>query len=168
MEKTVTLSDGDPCTVRVLGLFELDEVAPDNSPGPFYEVIEGIDGKRVSTLYKPPAIPPEKPEIHREEVTPLSSEYESWIDYEMYQQYVEHRQKEVVVMQDYREQAKKKIMRDCLERSDRIRVISMEDWNKVHGAALSAQLTEEDIAGELRNNFPGEIFGPGCLGDNEG
>jgi hypothetical protein len=168
MDKTVTLSDGNPCAVRVLGLFELDEVAPDNAPGPFYEVVTGVDGKRVSTLYKPPAVPPEKPEIPREQVVQFSSEYEAWIDYEMYQQYVEHRQKEVAVMQKYRVKAKAKIMRDCLAREDRERVISMEDWNKVHGAALSAQLTEEDIAGALRNNFPGSFPEPGSPGDNEG
>ncbi len=143
-------------------------MAPDNAPGPFYEVIEGVDGKRVSTLYKPPNIPPEKPELARDKVTPFSIEYESWIDYEMYQQYVEHRQKEVVVIQKYRERAKEKIMRDCLERVDRTRVISQEDWNKVHGAALDAQLTEEDIAGSLRSNFPGEVFGTGSSGGDEG
>jgi hypothetical protein len=167
MDKTVTLSDGKPCSVRVLGLFELDEVAPAESPGPFYEVVEGVGGKSVSTLYKPPAVPPEKPETNRSKAVPGTKEHEEWIDYDMYQQYIEHRQREVAIMHDYRERAKEKILRDCLSTEDRNRIVSPEDWNKVHGVALSAQLTEEDIAAALRNNFPSKILEQRSLGDNE-
>ena len=168
MEENIILSDGQPCAVRVLGLFELDEAAPDNAPGPFYEKMTGVEGKTVSRLYVPPEIPPEEPKEPRPEVEEKTQLYEEWLDYDLYQEYLRHRRKEAEFINDYAEDAKDIILSRCLEPEDRQRIAGEEDWRKIHGAALSSQLTEEDIAAALRNNFPGEISGPGNSGDNAG
>lgn len=157
MEKERILSDGKPCTIKVLGLYGLDDVIPDDAPGPFYEVVEGVGGSKVSTLYKPPETPPEKPKISRQEAKPGSREFEAWLDYDIYQQYLEHRQQETLFLQKVRERAKDKIMTKCLAEEDRDRVVTPDDWKIVHGTALSAHLTEEDIAVSLRTNFQGQI-----------
>ena len=168
MEENIILSDGQPCTVRVLGLFELDEAAPDKAPGPFYEKMTGVEGKTVSRLYVPPEIPPEEPKQPRSEAEEGVQLYEEWLEYDLYQEYIEHRRKEAEFINDYAQDAKSLILSRCLSQEDRQRIVDEEDWRKIHGAALSSQLTEEDIAAALRNNFPGEVFGPGDSGDNAG
>lgn len=168
MEKEVTLSDGKPCTVRILGLFELDDVAPDNAPGPFYEKLEGVEGKTVSRLYVAPDVPPEEPKRSRAEAKDDTQLFEQWAEYDTYQLYLEHRRVEAEFINKYAEDAKKAILGLCLSADDQGRVATLEDWRKIHTTALSAQLTEEDIAAVLRNNFPSQIYGPRGAGDNEG
>lgn len=168
MEENIILSDGQPCTVRVLGLFELDEAAPDNAPGPFYEKMTGVEGKTVSRLYVPPDIPPEEPKQSRAEAEEGTRLFEEWLDYDLYQEYLSHRKKEADYINTYAQDAKSVILERCLAQEDRQRIVDEVDWRKIHSAALSSQLTEEDIAAALRNNFPGEILGPGDSGDNAG
>jgi hypothetical protein len=168
MEENIILSDGQPCTVRVLGLFELDEAAPDNAPGPFYEKMESVEGKIVSRLYVPPDKPPEEPTQPRSEAKEGTQLFEEWLEHDLYQEYVEHRHKEAEFINEYAQDAKDIILDRCLAKEDLNRIVTDEDWRKIHGAALSSQLTEEDIAAALRNNFQGDIFGQGNLGDNAG
>ncbi len=165
MEKEIILSDGQPCTVRVLGLFELDDVAPDNAPGPFYEKLEGVEGKVVSRLYVPPDVPPEEPKQSRDKAKQDPQLFERWLEYDVYQQYLEHRRKEAELINQYAQETKKEIMRLCVDKEDHQRITTLEDWRKIHATALSAQLTEEDIAAVLRVNFPGQVSGSGNLGD---
>ena len=167
MEKEIKLSDGNPCTVRILGLFELDDVAPENAPGPFYEKLEGVEGNTVSRLYVPPEIPPEEPKQARSEAKENSQLWEAWVEYDTYQLYLEHRRSEAEFVNQYAEESKKAILDLCLIQDDRNRVVDLDDWRKIHTTALSAQLTEEDIAVVLRNNFPRQVFRPGSAGDNE-
>lgn len=165
MEKEIILSDGRPCTVRVLGLFELDDVAPDNAPGPFYEKLSGVEGKVVSRLYVPPDVPPPEPKRARPDVKKDPQLFARWAEYEIYQAYLEHRRGEAEFINNYAQEAKTAILDRCLSDEDRKRVIDLIDWRKVHTTALSAQLTEEDIAAVLRSSFPGQVPGPGDLGD---
>lgn len=165
MEETVILSDGQPCTVRVLGLFELDEVAPDNPPGPFYEKVESVEGKTVSRLYVPPEMPPPEPKEPRSKAKLDPQLYEEWMDYDLHQEYIQHRRKEATFINNYAQDAKSLILDKCLSPEDRQRIVNEEDWRKIHNAALSSQLTEEDLAAALRDNFPSEIFRPGNLRD---
>ncbi len=167
MEKEIILSDGQSCAVRVLGLFELDDVAPDNAPGPFYEKLEGVEGKVVSRLYVPPDVPPPEPKRPRLEAKKEPQLFEKWAEYDIYQAYLEHRRGEAEFINNYAQEAKTAILDRCLSDENRKRVIDLEDWRKIHTTALSAQLTEEDIAAVLRSNFPGQVPGPGDFGDYE-
>ena len=103
--------------------------------------------------------------VEAEEGTQL---FEEWLEYDIYQMYLEHRRGEAESINNYAQEAKTAILDRCLSDEDRKRVIDLEDWRKIHTTALSAQLTEEDIAVVLRSNFPGQVPGPGDLGDYEG
>jgi hypothetical protein len=59
MFKEVTLSDGEPCSVRVLGLFELDAVGP-VIPGPYRYQMLTYTGQVYEAEYPLPDEPPEK------------------------------------------------------------------------------------------------------------
>ena len=168
MEKEIILSDGQPCTVRVLGLFELDDVAPENPPGPFYERLSGVEGKTVSRLYVAPNVPPEEPKQARDDAKEGSQLYEQWVEYDTYQLYLEHRRMEAKIINQYAQKAKTEIIRLCLDEEAQSRIVTLEDWRGVHTTALSSMLTEEDIAAVLRVNFPSDVLGPGSLGDYAG
>jgi hypothetical protein len=168
MEKEVILSDGKPCTIRVLGLFELDDVAPVNPPGHFYEQLTGVEGKTVPRLYVPPNVPPDEPKQPRSEAKEGTQLFEGWLEYDTYQLYLDHRRNEAEIVNRYAQESKIEIMRLCVAKEDQKRVATIEDWRTVHTTALSAQLTQEDIAAVLRVNFQSEILRPGSLGDNAG
>jgi hypothetical protein len=89
MEKTVVLSDGEECTVRVLGLFELDDHAIGLNPlGAFMEEIAAVGGRVIRRPYIPPDVPPLEPVIPREECKPGSVEANSWEEYDLYMAYL--------------------------------------------------------------------------------
>ncbi len=168
MEKEIILSDEAPCTVRVLGLFELDDVAPVNAPGHFYEQLTGVDGKTVPRRYVAPEVPPSEPKQTRGEAKEGTVLFEEWLEYDTYQQYLDHKRKEAELINRYAEDSKVEIMHLCVDRKEHNRVATLDDWRKVHTAALSAQLTQEDIAAVLRVNFPSEVLRQRSLGDNAG
>ena len=86
----------------------------------------------------------------------------------IYQQYLEHRRKEAELINRYAQEAKTEIMRLCVAKEDYQRITTLEDWRKIHATALSAQLTEEDIAAVLRVNFPRQVLEPGSPRDYAG
>ena len=155
MEKPITLSDGKPCTVRVLGLFDLDHInLHEKLPGEFCEEFE-MGGKIVLKPYIPPDIPPAKPTGSKKTTLKGSTEWHDWMEYETYSLYIEHRKKEAVVMSRYMEDVAKHIMSDCVETTDRSRIIESLDWRDVRRAALSAKISREDLATALADTFPG-------------
>ncbi len=155
MEKPITLSDGKPCTVRVLGLFDLDRIdLYSKLPGEFFEDVD-MGGKIVRKKYIPPDIPPRKPPGSKKTTAKGSPEWHNWMEYEVYSLYIDHRKKEARIMSKYMEAIFKHIMGACLVEEDRSRVIEKEDWRDVRRAAMSARISREDLATALANTFPG-------------
>ena len=155
MESQIKLSDGEKCTVRALGLFELDDVALEKAPGPFYEEIVTAGKNTIRTLYKPPAEPPEMPEFSRDGLRKGSQGWQLWLEYDLYQAFLDHRREEKRIMSKYAEDVKDYILSNCLSPEDRFRAVTLKDWEKVNEAAFGALLKEEDIAEVLRTNFQG-------------
>lgn len=155
MEKTFALSDGKPCTVGVLGLFDLDHIdLYSKLPGEFFEDVE-MGGKVVRKKYVPPETPPFKPPGSIKTTAKGSPEWHLWMEHEIYNQYIDHRRKEARIMSKYMVEVAKYIMNTCVAEEDRSRIVEKEDWRDVRRAALSVRMSREDLATALANTFPG-------------
>ncbi len=157
MEQEILLSDGEPCAVRVLGLFELDDLGLAGEPvGPFMEKID-IGGKEIEREYVPPIIPPEKPETKRSETETGTQDWELWLEYDLYQEYIAHKQEEARIMSQYTEDVGTYILEKCIVLDDKNRLMDQDDFRMVRWAALSAKLRKEDISAALANTFPRSV-----------
>ena len=157
MEQEVLLSDGEPCEVRVLGLFELDDLGLAGEPaGPFVERID-IGGKVIERDYVAPIIPPEEPAISRTEAEKGTPDWENWLEYDLYQEYIEHKKEEARIMSQYAEDVGKYIVEECVPQEDQRRIMDQDDVRMVRWAALSAKLRKEDISAALANTFPRSV-----------
>ena len=156
MKVTEILSDNEPCEIRVLGLFELDPLAPAEAPGDFMEEID-IGGKVTLKKYIPPDTPPEEPEVQFSDVREGSQLWHDWEEYRLWLGFIEHRRREAKIISRYATRVKDYILKKCISKKDIKRVIYDSDWLAIHRAALSARLKEEDLAQALAGTFPGEI-----------
>lgn len=156
MEKAVILSDGEECTVRVLGLFELDDHAIGLNPlGVFMEEISTVGGKVIRRQYIPPDMPPFEPQMPRDKVKRGSPEWNDWEEFDLYSAYIDHRKTDAAIISLYLVEVKNHILARCLAEDDRQRLVEPADWQSVQMIALSAQLTEEDLAAALALTFQG-------------
>lgn len=157
MFKTVLLSDNQPCKVRVLGLFELSDVAP-KILGPYRYSMLLATGDVVEDEYHFPAMPPAEPETPVEECEPNSYEYSQWQEYNTFQAAMAHEKKRTESYEEYLRTVAAYIYNNCISEEDRARVIKPEDWTRIQQAATVPQLTEEVIAQTLRDTFQGFIW----------
>ena len=157
MHKTVLLSDQKPCNVRVLGLFELSDVAPEPL-GPYRYSLLLATGDIVEDEYIFPDKPPIRPDKPLDECEPNSYEYHQWQDYNTHQAALAHEKKRAADYERYLREINQYILENCLDEADQQRVIEPADWQKIQAAAMVPQLTEEVIADTLRNTFQGVIW----------
>ena len=157
MHKTVLLSDNQPCKVRVLGLFELNDMAPEIL-GPYRYSMLLATGDIVEDEYVFPPKPPGEPEKSVEECEPDSFEYSQWQEYNTYQAALAHEQKRTESYENYLRVVSAYILENCLGEKDRGRVIKPVDWDRIQAAAIVPQLTEEVIADTLRDTFQGIVW----------
>ena len=155
MHKTVILSDGEPCKIRCLGLFELDDKAPDIL-GPYRYTMLLATGQTVEDEYVLPPTPPEKPDTDKPE--PGSFEYSQLLEYETYQAAIAHEKLRLESAEEHTRQIATYLMTTCLAEVDQIRIITDQDYRKVKQAAIVPQLTEEVLADTLRQTFQGIIW----------
>lgn len=151
METTVILSDGDPCEVRKLGLYELDYVALPAIMGPWtYSLM--IAGKPVEVefdLYAYEA-PPAKPDIPESEIKEKSEAWYDWREYHYYHAALLHEKRRNAATADYLIEIAHYILENCISEADRYRIVNSEDWNAVYTAALVQQLTREVLIDTLK------------------
>lgn len=157
MYKTTILSDSQPCRVRVLGLFELSDVAPEIL-GPYRYSMLLATGDIVEDEYHFPPKPPAEPAIPVEDCEPNSYEYSQWQEYNTYQAAIAHEKKRTESYEDYLRSVAAYIFNNCIDDDDQTRVIKPDDWQRVQQAALVPQLSEEVIAQTLRDTFQGFIW----------
>ena len=157
MYKTVLLSDSQPCRVRVLGLFELGDMAPEIL-GPYRYSMLLATGDVVEDEYHFPTTPPTEPDTPIEDCEPNSYEYSQWQEFNTFQAAMAHEKKRTESYEQYLRGVSAYILDNCLSDEDRGRVVKPEDWLKIQQAATVPQLTEEVIADTLRNTFQGFIW----------
>ena len=154
----VVLLDGQPCSVRRLGIFELDRVGTD-LVGPFrynftlangQEVEEEYDISRIST-------PPAHPGVPEHEIAERSPQWWALLEWQTYKAAVEHERNRLNSVTGYVIEVSAYIAESCLAVEDRNRIVDIEDWKLVYDAALVPQLTPEILADTFKKNF-GAIF----------
>lgn len=156
METKVKLSDGKPCRIRQLGIFELDNVAPSEKMGPFFYTMEMVDGNKVEDVYDLAAleVAPPKPKTPREDAEKGSSEWKSWLEWETYRAALAHYENQHVVTEEYNEAVLQYIVdMSMVNKSDITRIVTPEDWETVYTAALVPEVDENIIAEVLERNF---------------
>lgn len=159
MLKEIILSDGKPCEVRTLGLFELDGKAPEVLGAYRYSLILAT-GQVVEDEYNIYAweTPPKKPETPVEEIKQGTQEWDELTEYETYQAALAHEKRRLKSHEVRTETIATYILEHCLSDDDRVRIVEPEDWRKVYDAALVPQITEEAIAQCLRDTFQGVVW----------
>lgn len=155
----VTLSDGQPCGVRQLGIYELDAL-PRPRLGMFTYTIELKGGPQEAefdiSAYDEPPSPPEIPE---HAVKERSEPWYQWQEYHMYQAALLHRKRQLQAAGDHAAAVKDYILAECIAPEDRRRVMNAADWRAIRAAALTEELTMELLAAALHNHLEAEYDG---------
>jgi hypothetical protein len=167
MYKEVALSDGLPCPVRVLGLFELDAIGPD-IPGPYRYSILTYSGQVYEAEYPLPERPPEKPALSEAEgpegePAPGTVEWKQQQEYDTYLCAVAHEETRAQAVEAWLNNVAAYVLARCLDEPDRARLVEPEDYQSVYAAALVPRLRMEDIETALRQTFRAEFGGMGVL-----
>lgn len=149
---TIILSDGLPCKIRQLGLFELDGKGREVLGVYRYSLLLAT-GQIVEDDYDIRALtytptPPDKP---ANEIAPNSPEWYQLQDYETYRAALAHEKLRIASYEGYVNDIAAYILAHCVD--DPNRIVTAEDWNKVYQAALVPALTEEGVAACLRDTF---------------
>lgn len=156
MINEVMLSDGQPASVRVLGLFELDTVGPD-IPGSYRYSILTYSGQVYEAEYRLPDTPPEKPT--NEQPEPGSQEWKQQQEYDTYLCALAHEETRVRAVEDWLNNCAAYILTECLDEETRRRLVEPEDYQTIYAAATVPKLRMEDIATVLRATFRAEFAG---------
>jgi len=158
--KEVTLSDNQPCPVRVLGLFELDAVGP-AIPGPYRYQILTYTGQVFEAEYPLPDEPPEVPDDPEpKQGTP---DWQQLRDFETYQCALAHEEGRARAVEDWLNNCAAYILEHCLEAGDRTRLVEPDDYASVYAAAVVPRLTLDDIEEALAQVYRAEFAGLGVL-----
>jgi len=158
VHKEVTLSDGEPVKVRVLGLFELDAVGP-AIPGPYRYQILTYTGQVYEAEYPLTDEPPEKPDEDKPE--PGSIAWRELQDYETYLCALAHEETRAQAVEDWLNNCAEYILDHCVE--DATRLVEPEDYETVYAAACVPKLRMDDIEAALAQTYRAEFAGRGIL-----
>ena len=90
-EVEVILSDGKPCVVKKLGLFDLDGVGP-TLVGPFTYTYTLANGQEVTDVYDIHDIktPPSHPNVPESEIVPHTPQWYALLEWQTYRAAVSH------------------------------------------------------------------------------
>lgn len=158
MIKTVVLSDGLPCEVRQLGLFELDGMASEIL-GPYRYSILTATGQIIEDEYDLRALTytPQPPDMPLDQIKPNSNEYKQQRDYDTYLAALAHEKERFKSYENYVNEIAAYIATNCVSQDDSKRLVSVDDWRRIYAAALVPQLNEEGLAQCLRQTFQSVI-----------
>jgi hypothetical protein len=155
---TVLLSDGDPCEVRTLGIFELDSIKRDFL-GPFTFTIKVLGGgekeaeldiSKYEELGRPIPTPPDIPEHELKENTEQWYQFRDW---QLYQSALHHGALRLESISVYCDSVADYILQNCVSVIDGRRIVTDEDWKVVYTAAMVPQITEPMIIQILRDTY---------------
>lgn len=156
----VVLSDGQPCKVRRLGIFELDSVGPELI-GPFRYKFKLANGQEVEEEYDISRIstPPAHPGVPENEIVERSPQWWALLEWQTYKAAVEHERNRLQSVTNYVNTVSSYIVKSCLAEEDRKRIVDLEDWKLVYDAALVPQLTPEILAETFKKHFKATFNG---------
>lgn len=153
----VTLSDGLPCEVRRLGLYELDFVTDELPDRVFYYEMGILGGQTVKAPYQFPAEPPQPPDMPLEECQPNSREWRQWQNVQTYEAAIAHLHTWTVAFEKWRNDRDDYILRTCVNEADWQHVKTPEDWKKILAAAVVPELTMEALERQALTIFQSDV-----------
>ncbi len=151
----VILSDGKPCSVLRLGVFDLDGVGPE-LPGPFIYTYKLSNGQIVEDKYDVSARskPPEHPGIPESEIDEDSPQWHALLEYETYKAGIAYewnvRLPQTV---QYIRELSTFIVERCLSDEDKSRIITEDDYALVYEAGIVPQVTMDLLFGSFKGTF---------------
>lgn len=154
------LSDGEPCKVKRLGIFDLDIMGP-ALVGPFIYSFKMADGKEVEVVYPLDEIttPPQHPGIPENEIVEGTPAWHSLLEWQTYKMAVAHERNRIQSMIDYVLDGSRGILEKALEEEDWDRVVTDGDWLRIVEAAIVPQITPEILAETFRTHFKAQFDG---------
>jgi hypothetical protein len=158
MITTIVLSDGHPCEVRRLGLYELlDKGRP--IVGPYRYSLLMATGQIVEDEYDIRALTyePTAPDVAPDKIKDGSQAAYQLKEYETYLAAVSHEKTRVESYFGYIDDITAYILTNCLASDDTRHIVTIEDWDAVYKAALVPELTIEEVANTLEKVFRGHI-----------
>jgi hypothetical protein len=160
----VTLSDGGPCEVRTLGIFELDRIRYEFL-GPFVFEMTILGGAKKEVefdigkyeeLGRPLPTPSATPVEELKENTQEWFEHRDW---QLYEAAIEHGKQRLNVVSAYADDVVAYILANCISEEDVARIVIESDWQAVYKVALVPQVTEQLIVATLRGTYQAEYDG---------
>lgn len=156
----VILSDGEPCRVRRLGIFELDGVGP-ALVGPFRYTLKLASGQEVEEEYDISHItkPPQHPGVPENEIEERSPTWWALLEWQTYKAAVEHERKRIESINEYVKQVSAYIAENAISDRDRKRIVDDADWQAVYEAALVPQITLDRLQRAFKIHFGAHFDG---------
>lgn len=154
--RAITLSDGLPCHVRQLGLYELNGKGREIL-GPYRYSLLLATGQIVEDEYDLRALDytPQAPDKPVGEVENGSIDWYDLQEYETYLAALAHEKLRIESYHGYVQDVIDYILANCVGEADRARIVTADDWDKIYQAALVPELTLEDITRCLGDVFRG-------------
>lgn len=162
--RSVILSDGEECSVRILGLFEARDI-PLDWDEPFTYELESYTGRKYTVVFpfdkyeKEPEIP-RVPKYEAEQGTAL---YDQWREYELYQAAKAHYAEMDRRVRAYLNRMTDRILDVCVSPDDLSRIITIQDIDRVREAALTRPVSKDILKNILDNQFKAKFDGNGVI-----
>ena len=158
MHTTITLSDNLPCEVKRLPLYVLRGIGP-KDPGDFSHKIKTLLGETFNQTYDL------KSKLDKPPVEPLPNSDDTWAmtEWERFQAAIWHNQNRFELAEERAENEAAYILDSCLSPEDRQRVITIDDYDAVYHAAMTPEITREDISEVLSTFYQADFDGSDIL-----
>ena len=154
----VTLSDGGPCEVRTLGIFELD-IVRFAFLGPFTHKIKVLGGSEKEAEYdisKYEELGRPVPQLSSKPEHELKENTQEWYEHRdalLHSAALLHNRRRLEAVSEYCDDVVAYILAESISQEDVRRIVVDSDWEKIYVAALVPQVTEELIIETLRSTY---------------
>ena len=156
----IQLSDGMPCNVKRLGIFDLDNAGP-SLLGPFVYTFTMAGGQVVEEEYdiRRFSQPPQHPGVPENEIIDHSPTWYALLEWQTYKSAVMYEKKRIESMVAHVMEISRFIVERALEEEDITRVQMEEDFLAIVEVALVPQITPELLADVFRRHFQAHFQG---------
>lgn len=156
----VRLSDGEPCDVKRLGIFDMDNVGP-GLLGPFVYTFTMANGQVVEEEYDLQRFttPPQHPGVPENEIVDHSPTWYQLLEWQTYKSAILYEKKRIRSMIEYVMENSRHIVELALEEDDISRIQTDEDMLQIVEAAMVPQLTMEILADSFKRHFNAHFQG---------
>lgn len=156
----IRLSDGEPCEVKRLGIFDMDNVGP-SVLGPFVYTFTMANGQEVEETYDISRFttPPQHPGVPEDQIVERSPTWHALLEWQTYKLAVAHERKRITSLVEYVKENSRHVLELALDEEDWPRVQDESDWLAIMEAALVPQLSKEILADVFRRHFNAHFNG---------